>query len=152
MFRLLTLIALATAPMAALGDSLLHAGAAAIPDPLVLVAEGYAAHYGEGVMESTADLRGYPHQFCQVSFTETNHKDDANWNNIGSWLIVESLVTGAWVECQIMDLPRDEHYQDIKDREIVIELGWQATPKVCALSYVSQEPPSQCPVRVWRSR
>lgn len=165
MLHILMLVVLAFAPVLSVADSILYAGAEAIPalpeptviptlvptpPPLVWVGENYAAHYGEGVMEETARLRGYTPQFCQISYTETNHNDDSQWNDIGSWLVVESLVTGAWVDCQIMDLPRDEHYQRIKDRNIIIELGWQATPTVCALSYVGQEPPKMCPVRVWR--
>ncbi len=163
MIRFLLLFTLAFAPVLSVGGSILQAGAdtvtpastvtpVSIPTapPLVWVGENYAAHYSDGVMEATADTRGYPRQYCQISYTETNMDDDVTWNDIGSWLVVESLVTGAWLDCQIMDMPRDEHYQGIVDRNIIIEFGWLPTETMCAIQYVGQEPPWKCPVRVWR--
>lgn len=120
-----------------------------VPEPaLTLIGSGFAAHYGVGVMERVAQNRGYAPQTCQISYTYATMAD------MGSWVYVESQIPfadgahGMW--CQIMDMPQAHDFDSISGRGIIVELGWQATPYLCGLSSVGQEPPRACPVMVYR--
>jgi hypothetical protein len=115
---------------------------------LSYVGYGYAAHYGYDTMDAVARNRGYKPQPCQISWTEATDADIGRWFYVESTLQFNDGIHGAW--CQIMDMPQDQHYQSIKDRGIIVELGWGITPYLCGLSYPGQEPPKACPVNVYQ--
>lgn len=104
--------------------------------------QGYAAHYGVGVMDMVADNRGQPRYPCMISYTE------ADGTMIGMHMNVVSMIDGDIMTCYIMDMPRPEHYARIKGKNIIIELDFESAKKLCNISSVGQEPPRTCPVQI----
>jgi hypothetical protein len=102
---------------------------------------GFAAHYRSGIMERVAVNRGMEQQECMIAST---------YEPLGSWLRVESQVTGAVKDCQVFDYPHPRDRDRIIAKGIVIEFGYNNIKEMCSLDYYAQEPPRACPVTVWR--
>ncbi len=151
-----------TAPLT-LGASLLSAAATSIPEPTPIptaipatatpvpaplptyLTRGYAAHYGVGVMARVAANRGIAPQACMISYTEARDRD------IGVlWLNVVSEIDGDSAWCLVIDMPQRAHYQNIRNRGIVIELDFETAKRLCNIQRVSQMPPRACPVAIYQ--
>lgn len=101
--------------------------------------DGYAAHYRDGLMEQVAANRGMPVVDCMIA---TPYAD------LGTWVTVESLLTGVVQACRVTDIPHPHDRQSIIERGIVVEFGFANIDEMCNLSYAGQEPPRACPVRL----
>lgn len=99
----------------------------------------YAPHYREGMMEQVARNRGMEIVDCMVS---------SPIEPLGSWVYVESQVTGFESWCRVTDVSAPEHRDSHIAKNRMLEFGWSITPQMCGISYVAQEPPEKCPVIV----
>jgi hypothetical protein len=102
---------------------------------------GGAAHYGVGIMEHVADLRGMAHEPCMVS---------SPYYPLGVRLRVTRIATGHTEICRTFDVSAPQDRAGHIRRNIVVELGWPAARRLCGLRRVNQEPPRACRVKITR--
>lgn len=109
----------------------------------IVVYSGGTAHYGPGVMERVARIRGLPvaEHMCSSPF----YRDEY----LGRWLRVESLLTGEIIDCQITDVSQDEHRQGQIDGGRWLEVGWPTAQQICLNVRVADKSPAECPTRFW---
>lgn len=98
---------------------------------------GFAAHYSVGTMERASRLHGLPIVRCMVA---------SSWYPLGTWLSIESHVTGRTLTCRVSDVTAKRDVAYNRRRKIVVEFGAANIKAMCNLDYVGQEPPSACPV------
>ena len=103
--------------------------------------DGYAARYAPGVMAKVAKVRGIASADCMVALTSARTITGRQW----IWVLGRR--TQALRRCKVVDLPQDNDREVLKQRGIVVELDHDSARAICG-SVV--DPPSQCPVRVWR--
>lgn len=103
------------------------------------VLRGYAAHYRVGAMERASKVHGLPLVQCMVA---------SSYFTLGTWLVVDSEVTGARARCRVSDTTQRRHIALVRSRGIVIEFGAANIRTMCGLKRVGQEPPRKCPVVV----
>lgn len=99
-----------------------------------------AAHYGKTVMLTVAGNRGITPSDCMFA---------SPYRALGSWAYIESGVNGKVELCQVLDVPRPEHWEWITKRGIVAELDYYSAVRLCEISSVGSRPPWECPVAIY---
>jgi hypothetical protein len=106
--------------------------------------DGYATHYSPGLFERVARNRGMPVAACLVA-------DDVA--QLGAWLWVRGVRTGALRHCQVTDLshgsatvPGSDKWRHLRDG--LIELDHDSAVEVCGEWFSG--PWRHCPVTIWR--
>lgn len=100
---------------------------------------GFAPHYGIGVMDIVARNRNLPIVNCMVS---------SPYEKIGTWVKVKSLKNNKELLCRVTDQSAPKDRKRHIRKKYIVELEWKSAKILCDLTYVGQEPPKKCPVEV----
>ena len=91
-------------------------------------------------MEQVSRNRDLPIVSCMVS---------SPYYDIGEWVYVYGVNTGALRWCRVTDVSRPEHRQRHRRIGWIAELGFNEALSLCGKAHIN-DPPKRCPVIVFR--
>jgi hypothetical protein len=110
-----------------------------IPLFVVVIINGHATTYDEGLMESVSANRGLPAVGCMVA---------SPFDAIGDWLLVRSRVTDTVLFCRVTD-DSAGHDRQRHQSDHLYEFDTDSWRLLCAVFVVGSQPWRACPIAVY---